>query len=359
MKYLDDFRVPGAVRTLVRRIREQGGEHTFMEVCGTHTMAISRAGIRPMLEPSVDLISGPGCPVCVTSDRDIDTAIAVAKLPGVVLATFGDMMKVPGTEGSLADAVSEGARVRVVYSPLEALQMAREDRGAKVVFLGVGFETTAPTVAATMLQAREENIQNLFLLSFHKTVPPALRALGSLDEFSVDGFVLPGHVSAIIGSDAYTFIPDEFGIPCVITGFETTDILQAVSNLIRMRTEGPAVENEYSRAVRAGGNPKALSAMEIVFEPVDAEWRGLFVIPGSGLALKEDFRDFDAGAWQVELPERAISGCRCGEILCGRIKPPECPFFAGECTPESPVGPCMVSSEGTCASYYLYCQEEE
>ncbi len=360
MKYLDEFRSPGAVKGLVEKIKGLPGSFTFMEVCGTHTMAISRAGLRPLLAPSVDLISGPGCPVCVTSDADIDRAIAVARMPGVVLATFGDMMKVPGTEGSLADASARGARVKVVYSPLDALDMAREDRRTDVVFLGVGFETTAPTVAATLLKAREEKLLNFFVLSFHKVVPPALRALVALEDFSVDGFMLPGHVSAVIGSEAYAFLADEFAVPCVVTGFEAADILQAIYRLMKMKEEGPAVEIEYSRAVHPGGNRKAMAVMEEVFEPADAEWRGLFVIPGSGLALREEFRDFDAGSWGVELPEPARDrGCRCGEILCGRIKPPECPFFAGACTPEKPVGPCMVSSEGTCAAYYLYSQEEE
>lgn len=360
MKYLDEFRNPGAVKGLTEKIGELPGSFTFMEVCGTHTMAISRAGLRPLIAPSVNLISGPGCPVCVTADSDMDRAIAVAHMPGVVLATFGDMMKVPGSDGSLADGAAKGAQVRVVYSPLEALDLARDNKSKDVVFLGVGFETTAPTVAATLLRARDENLTNFYVLSFHKLVPPALRALVSLDDFKVDGFILPGHVSAIIGSKAYAFVAEEFGVPCVVTGFESADILQAVYRLMKMREEGPAVETEYSRAVHPEGNLKALAAMEQVFEPVDAEWRGLFVIPQSGLALREEFGYFDAGTWGVELPEpKRDKGCRCGEILCGRIRPTECQFFAGACTPETPVGPCMVSSEGTCASYYLYCQEEE
>jgi hydrogenase expression/formation protein HypD len=361
MKYLDEFRSPGAVRGLLEKIRSQPGDLTLMEVCGTHTMAISRAGLRPLLEPGVRLISGPGCPVCVTSDTDIDRAIATASIPDVTMATFGDMIRVPGTEGSLADAVAQGAEVRVVYSPLEALELARGNPERRVVFLGVGFETTAPTVAATLLQAREQELANFYVLSFHKLVPPALRALLALDEFDVDGFILPGHVSVIIGSDAYGFVSSEFGVPCVITGFEAADILQAVYRLMVMKGEGqPAVENEYSRAVRPAGNEKALRVMGEVFEPADAEWRGLFVIPGSGLVLREEFRRFDAGSWDVELPEPARDrGCRCGEILCGRIRPPECPFFAAACTPDNPIGPCMVSSEGTCASYFLYCQEDD
>jgi hydrogenase expression/formation protein HypD len=290
MRYLDEFRVPAAARELLREIRAGGGRGTFMEVCGTHTMAISKAGLRPLLAPDIDLISGPGCPVCVTADADIDRAIALANMPGVVLATFGDMMKVPGTEGSLASASARGASVEVIYSPLEALDLARSHPGKDVVFLGVGFETTAPTVAATVRQARRERLLNFYVLSFHKVVPPALRALVSLDDFRVDGFILPGHVSVIIGSDAYLFLPEEFGMPCVVTGFEATDILQAIARLMKMREQGAGLEVEYSRAVRPEGNPKALAIMDEVFEPCDAEWRGLFVIPGSGLRLRDGRR---------------------------------------------------------------------
>jgi hydrogenase expression/formation protein HypD len=358
MRYLDEFRVPAAARELLREIRAGGGRGTFMEVCGTHTMAISKAGLRPLLAPDIDLISGPGCPVCVTADADIDRAIALANMPGVVLATFGDMMKVPGTEGSLASASARGASVEVIYSPLEALDLARSHPGKDVVFLGVGFETTAPTVAATVRQARRERLLNFYVLSFHKVVPPALRALVSLDDFRVDGFILPGHVSVIIGSDAYLFLPEEFGMPCVVTGFEATDILQAIARLMKMREQGAGLEVEYSRAVRPEGNPKALAIMDEVFEPCDAEWRGLFVIPGSGLRLRDEYREMDAGVWAVKLPEPGRDkGCRCGEILCGRIKPMDCPFFGGRCRPDTPVGPCMVSSEGTCASYFLYSED--
>lgn len=355
MKYLDEFRVPAASRHLLRGIAEMDGGGTFMEVCGTHTMAISRAGLRPLLAPRIDLVSGPGCPVCVTDDEDIDRAIAVAKLPGVTLTTFGDMIKVPGTEDSLASAMAAGAEVKVVYSPLEALDIAEKDPGRKVVFLGVGFETTAPVVAGTVLEARRRKIDNFHVLSFHKLVPPALRALAGLEDFSIDGFILPGHVSVIIGSDAYAFLPEEFGIPCVVTGFEVTDILQAIERLIEMGSDGARLEVEYSRAVRPEGNRKALAVMDEVFEARDAAWRGLFVIPGSGLKLRKEYADMDAGTWDVELPgPTSAKACRCGEILCGRIKPGDCPLFGTRCTPDSPVGPCMVSSEGTCASYYLY-----
>ena len=358
MKYVDEFRSPGVVKALAEKTKRLSGGHaSYMEVCGTHTMAISRSGLRELLAPEVELISGPGCPVCVTSDRDIDRAIAIASLPDVTMTTFGDMMKVPGSEGSLADAQARGADVRVVYSPLDSLQVAGEtDR--RVVFLGVGFETTAPTVAATILQAAAQNVDNFYVLSLHKLVPPALRALASQDDFRIDGFLLPGHVSAIIGSDVYNFLPEEYGIPCAIAGFEPADIMEAVYLLAVM--EKPEVRTEYARAVRPGGNPKALLVMRRVFEPVDVEWRGLFTIPGSGLALRPELSSMDAGKWEVELPEpKPRAACRCGDILLGRIKPFDCPLFAGACTPDEPVGPCMVSSEGTCASYYLYSGEAD
>lgn len=356
MRYIDEFRVPETARGLARMIRDTGVEATLMEVCGTHTMAISRAGLREMLSPALNLVSGPGCPVCVTTDREIDTAVAISGLPDVVLATFGDMMKVPGSGGSLEQASTEGADIRVVYSPLDALGIAREETEMRVVFLGVGFETTAPAVAATIQQARREGLVNFFLLSFHKLVPPALRALAGAEDFQVDGFLLPGHVSTIIGLNAYSFLVEEFQLPAVIAGFETNDILQAAFKLVKMLEEGkPAVENEYSRAVRKEGNEKALGIMNEVFEPVDSWWRGLFKIESSGLSLRDRYSSFDAARWDVELPKPAGDrGCRCGDVLCGRIRPTECALFAGACTPDSPVGPCMVSSEGTCASYYLY-----
>ncbi len=355
MRYLDEFRDPGLARPWIDGIHDLGTAGRFMEVCGTHTMAISRAGLRPLLAPRVDLVSGPGCPVCVTADRDIDHAIALSRLPGVVLATFGDMMRVPGSEGNLAEATARGARVTVVYSPLEALKLAADEPGSRVVFLGVGFETTAPVIAATLIQARERGLENFFLLSLHKLVPPALRALVSLSDLGVDGFLLPGHVSAVIGSEAYAFLPEEYGIPCVIAGFEAVDILQSLYRLLEMASGDPGVEIAYTRAVKPGGNPRAIEVMREVFEECPADWRGLGPIPGSGLALREEWRAFDAGTWEVELPEPAGDrGCRCGDVLTGRIRPPDCRLFASACTPERPVGPCMVSTEGTCASYYLY-----
>jgi hydrogenase expression/formation protein HypD len=360
MRYLDEFRSPELARPWIESIRAARRTTVLMEVCGTHTMAIARAGLRPLLAPAVELVSGPGCPVCVTGNRDIDRAMALAWLPGVIVATFGDMMRVPGSAGTLADAAARGGRVQVVYSPLDALELARREPGARVVFLGVGFETTAPATAGCLLKAKQEGLDNFYLLSLHKLVPPALRALAALPDLRVDGFILPGHVSAVIGSDAYTFLPAEFGIPCVVAGFETVDVLQAIRRLQEMQEEGPAVEIAYRRVVKPGGNPRAMEVMREVFEESPADWRGLGPIPASGLVLREEWRRFDASTFEVELPEPAGDrGCRCGEVLVGRIKPPQCSLFAGGCTPEHPIGPCMVSTEGTCASYYLYERDED
>ncbi len=356
MRYVDEFRDPELLRGQLEEIRRFGFRASFMEVCGTHTMAISRAGLRPLLAERVELVSGPGCPVCVTSEADIGRAIALAGLEGVSLATFGDMMRVPGPRGTLSEAASRGAAVKVVYSPLEALHLAREDPGRRVVFLGVGFETTAPAVAASLLTARRDGVGNFFVLSLHKLVPPALRALLEMEDFAIDGFLLPGHVSAVLGAMAYSFLADEYGVPGVVAGFEAADILRALCMLMEMKRAGKAsVAVEYTRAVKEEGNPRARAVMEEVFEPTDAEWRGLGIIPASGLRLREEFRAHDAGAWEVESPAPADDrGCRCGDVLCGKIRPAECPLFARACTPENPVGPCMVSTEGTCASYYLY-----
>jgi hydrogenase expression/formation protein HypD len=328
-----------------------------MEVCGTHTMAISRHGIRQALPDEIILISGPGCPVCVTANADIDTFIEMALIPGVITATFGDMLRVPGTRMGLAEARSLGADVRVVYSPLDALTMARDTHDREVVFFGVGFETTAPTVAATLTEARNEGIENFSVLSVHKLVPPALEALCAVPDLSVDAFLCPGHVSAIIGPEAYEQIAVNHGIPCVISGFEPADVMQSLLMLAAQIDEGRSeVEIQYSRGVRPGGNPAALSLLDTVFEPCDAEWRGLGTIPGSGLTLKEDFRSYDAGRrFDVDVSySREPQGCICGAILTGIKTPRQCGLFSKLCTPDHPVGPCMVSSEGTCAAYYQY-----
>ena len=328
-----------------------------MEFCGGHTHAIFRHGLRQMLPPTVDLRSGPGCPVCVTATADIDRAIAQAQLPGVILTSFGDMLRVPGSRGSLQTARAKGADVRVVYSTLDALQIARDNPQRPVVFLGVGFETTAPTSAASVLQAQAEGVDNYFVLSLHKLTPPATRAILDAGEVRLSGIIGPGHVTTIIGSDAWEFLPRDYGVPCAIAGFEPLDILQAVADLVEMaEARRPAVSNPYSRSVRPQGNRTAAEIMARVFAVSEVEWRGLGRIPASGLAIRAEYARFDAGlAFAVDVgASREHSGCRCGEVLRGIIEPPECGLFRRVCTPADPIGPCMVSAEGACAAWYQY-----
>ncbi|MDI6900769.1 MAG: hydrogenase formation protein HypD [Anaerosomatales bacterium] len=355
---LAGFRDPEIARTLVSAIHETATVPAkLMEVCGTHTMAIAKHGLRDVMPGAVTLLSGPGCPVCVTANPDIDLAIEVARQPGVVLATFGDMMKVPGSYSSLAAEKADGRDVRVVYSPLDSLAIAEKEPERHVVFLGVGFETTAPTVALTIREAARRGLSNWSALSLHKTVPEALRALVNDPDVRVNGFILPGHVSTIIGIEPYRFLAEEYGVPSVITGFEPVDVLQGVLMLARQLADGRAeVEIAYKRAVMPGGNPEALRAIEEVFEPCDAEWRGIGVIPGTGLALRAEFAGYDTRTRvPVTPPEpREIRGCQCGDVLRGVVLPFECTLFARACTPEHPIGPCMVSSEGSCAAYYRY-----
>ncbi|MDD3618304.1 MAG: hydrogenase formation protein HypD [Desulfobulbaceae bacterium] len=329
----------------------------LMEVCGTHTMAIFRHGIRTLLPDAVELISGPGCPVCVTSAGDIDQIIELASMPGVILTTFGDLLRVPGSSGrNLAEARAGGAEVEIVYSPADALNRARNtDR--TVVFPAIGFETTIPVIAATVLEARTEGINNFFLLVSHKVVPPALEVLLADPELAVDGLLCPGHVSAIIGARAYEPLAERYGMPCVVAGFEPLDILSAILLLVRQIRAGKGeVENAYGRVVGEDGNLRARQMIERVFEPCDARWRGLGEIPGSGLALRPEFREHDARAFFGLVPRSVPEpkGCRCGEILTGKVNPRQCPLFNTRCTPTHPVGPCMVSSEGTCAAYSRY-----
>lgn len=358
MKYLSEFRNGAAAAQMVEQMRRrQPIPMTIMEVCGTHTVAIFRNGIRQLLPEQINLISGPGCPVCVTANRDIDWALAAARRPEVILATFGDMLKVPGSFSSLQRARAEGADIRLVYSTLDALEIARANPGRQVVFFGIGFETTAPTIACSILEAAETGLSNYFVYSVHKVMPPPMRALVESGEVNIDGFLCPGHVSTIIGSEPYQFLARDHGIPCVIAGFEPLDVLQAVDMLMAMREEGRAeVAIQYRRVVRPEGNPVALEQLYRVFEPADAEWRGMGVIPGSGLAIREEYATFDAArALQVDPgPLREHAGCRCGEVLRGVIQPPQCKLYGRVCTPENPVGPCMVSSEGTCATWYQF-----
>jgi len=329
----------------------------LMEFCGGHTHAILRFGIPTILPPTVELRSGPGCPVCVTAAADLDRAIALAQVPEVILTTFGDMVRVPGSHSSLAQAKAEGADVRVVYSPLDALRIARHSPDRPVVFLGVGFETTAPMVASAVLAAEAEGVENFFVLSTHKLTPPATRAILDAGEVALDGIIGPGHVTTVIGSRAWRFLPDDYRIPVTIAGFEPLDILRAVLALVEMAEEDrPDVANTYARSVRPEGNVAAWQALEQVFEVADAEWRGFGIVPASALRPREAYARFDAARrFPVEVaPAREPPGCRCGEVLRGVLFPTECALFAQVCTPQSPIGPCMVSAEGACAAYYRY-----
>lgn len=361
MRFIDEFRNSAAGQALAVRIQEKKVRPAnLMEVCGTHTVAIFKHGIRQFLPEKVSMLSGPGCPVCVTPNADIDKAIALAQNGGVILVTFGDMMKVPGSYSSLHQVRAIGADIRVVYSVLDALKLAEDNPGKSVVFFGVGFETTAPTTASAIVAAERLGLDNFFLLSVHKLIPPAMRALLASDEVHIDGFLCPGHVSTIIGSQPYEFIPREYGIPCVIAGFEPLDILQAIDMLLeQISAEEARVDIQYRRAVRQEGNPVALKCLSTVFEVTDAGWRGIGIIPGSGLKLGQQFRRFDAEcAFKiVTRPPKEAANCRCGDILRGVSTPWECHLFAKACTPEHPVGPCMVSTEGTCSAWYLYGEE--
>lgn len=329
----------------------------LMEVCGTHTMAIARTGIRNLLPSHISLLSGPGCPVCVTSQSDIDAVINLVSDQNITLLTFGDMIRVPGSVGSLQEARSQGADVRVVYSPLDALKLARHNPDREMVFLGIGFETTAPVVAHTIKEAAQLNIPNFSVLSLHKLVPPALEVLFSDNEIKVDGLICPGHVSMIIGLKPYESLAIRYQQPCVVTGFDDFDILEGICMLLKQIMNGQAkAENQYKRVVKPQGNPVALELLNEVFEPAEARWRGLGAIPGSGLAVRNRFAAYDARRrFDIpELEEKSLKGCACGSILTGKISPPQCALFGRACTPLNPVGPCMVSQEGACAAYYRY-----
>jgi hydrogenase expression/formation protein HypD len=333
---------------------EARGERIFMEVCGTHTMAVSRFGLRDLLPAGLRLVSGPGCPVCVTAVGDLDTVVALSRIPEVTIATFGDLLRVPSSHSSLARERAAGADVRVVYSPADAVELAAAEPARKVVLVGIGFETTAPTVAGALLIARERELTNFSVLSLHKTMPGALRALLDLGETRLDGFILPGHVSVVTGSDCYRFLADEYGVGGVVAGFEADDVLEALVMLARQAR--PTVEIAYRRAVTPEGNRVAQQVIARVFEPCDAVWRGLGSIPGSGLRLRDEFRAFAAEerfAVAPGAPEEP-AGCRCGEVLRGVLDPADCALFGRRCTPETPVGACMVSSEGSCAARYRY-----
>ena len=335
------------------------GETRIMEVCGTHTMAIAEAGIRSLLPEHIQLISGPGCPVCVTPPEDIDAVLDLAMEKDVILTSYGDMLRVPGSRkgDSLLRRRALGADVRIVYSPMDALETAAQEPGKQVVFLGIGFETTAPGTAAAVLTAKERGLKNFTVYSMLKSVEPALRALMAMEGFSVNGFLCPGHVATIIGEAGFQFLPTEYGMPGVIGGFEPEEILTAVYLLLKQIAAGEAkIQNAYPRAVRPEGNPLARRMLEQSFELETARWRGLGEIPDSGFGLRKELEAYDAGKrFSIQAGKPALpNGCRCGDVITGKIRPRQCPLFGKICTPEDPVGPCMVSSEGACAAAYKY-----
>lgn len=348
----------GNIVEKIKKIMDSIGRPVkLMEVCGTHTVAIFRHGIRDIIPEGISLMSGPGCPVCVTPIKDVDTAIAISRLDGVILSTFGDMMRVPGHKQSLYHAQAEGANIRVVYSPMDALKLASENKERNVVFFATGFETTSPSVAGTLLEAERIGANNFYIYSAHKIVPPALKALLDSDDVRVEGFILPGHVSTIIGSKPYKFIASDYGIPSVITGFEAGDILQGIMMLLEQIVSGRAdVEIQYKRAVKEEGNQKAVSLINEYFEPCDANWRGIGTIPHSGLKLRDKVNRWDVKRiFDIDLPDsREPKSCLCGQVLRGVKIPTDCSLFGKVCTPEHPVGACMVSTEGSCAAYFKY-----
>lgn len=352
----------GLLARLDKELRAYGQPVRFMEVCGTHTVSIFQSGLRSLLPEGLTHLSGPGCPVCVTHDSEVAAFLDVAGRDGVMVATFGDLLRVPGPDGrSLKHAQADGARVQVVYSPLDAVRLAAEHPADQVVFLGVGFETTAPAVAGAVLAARQQGLDNFSVLSCHKLVPPALRALLDNDEghfkCDIDAFLLPGHVAVVLGLEPFRFVADTYGRPAVVAGFEPADILSALCLIAEQLREGrPRVANAYARAVDEAGSPAARRVLDQVFRVRDARWRGLGVIPRSGLALREEFEAFDAFArLDVALPQtRPIPGCRCGDVLTGSITPDQCPLFGKVCTPQNPTGPCMVSTEGSCSAWFKY-----
>ena len=359
MRALEGFQDESIVKGLtgrIARITRAECRYTFMEVCGTHTQAIGRWGLRDLLPENIRLVSGPGCPVCVTPGEYIDNACALARRHGVIIATFGDLVRVPGLETSLEEARADGADVRTLYSPFDVLALAGSaDR--EVVFLAIGFETTIAGIAATIRAAAQKGVRNLFFYLSLRLVPPALAALLADPEVALDGFLLPGHVSVIIGPEGYHDVLTRYGVPGAIVGFEPVDILRGVEALVNATNERrPVIENLYPRAVKDGGNPAALAMFAELFDPADAVWRGIGTIPASGYALKEPYAHLDASRHfdLAPLTDRTNPGCACGDVLRGVILPCDCALFGKTCTPSHPVGPCMVSAEGSCAAFHKY-----
>lgn len=363
MRYVNAFRDPRAAAALRASLLDVAAKAlrrrssiSIMEVCGSHTMSIARYGIREALPKGVRLVSGPGCPVCVTVPGYIDAAIELARR-GAIITSFGDLLDVPGSESCLADCRAEGGTVEVVYSPAHALDLARENPDREVVFLAIGFETTIGPVLSLIDRAEAEGLRNLSLLIAFKLVPPALDALLNDPDIRLDGFLCPAHVSAIIGTEPYRPYAEDRGVPCVIAGFEPLDILYGLVGILKQLADGSSsVDNQYNRIVRPEGNRRIQALIERLTERVDAPWRGIGVIPASGLALREPFAAYDAARrFDITVtPGRENPGCQCGAVITGKLAPSECPLFGTACAPESPVGPCMVSSEGSCAAAYKY-----
>jgi len=360
MKYIDEFRDKKLIQKLSARIKEAASQQNinFMEVCGTHTHNILRFGLDKLLPPGIRLISGPGCPVCVSTQDYIDKALFLAEKKDVIIATFGDMLRVPGSRTSLEKQRAKTANVRVVYSALDAIKVAQDNPDKKIVFLAVGFETTVPTIALSILTAKKKNIRNLFFLCALKLIPPAMEYLAKDKRLKLDGFLCPGHVSAVIGAQAYRFLAEKYRLICCVAGFEPLDILEGIYFLLR-HIDHPQVINQYSRVVTASGNKKAQEIMYQVFKVSDSGWRGLGVIPKSGLRIKDEFSQFDSEKVFCLEPANRPTGqpanrCKCSDVLKGLLTPPQCPLFSRKCRPDNPLGPCMISNEGACNAYYKY-----
>lgn len=357
MKYIDEFRNKKLIESVASRIRDEADprrKYRIMEVCGTHTMNIFRFGLKEILPDNIELISGPGCPVCVTPCVYLDKAIWLANLEGVTVAAFGDLLRVPGSRSTLERARASGSSVKIVYSTIDALDMARQDTGREIIFLGIGFETTAPTVAQAILMAKKEGLSNFSVLCGHKTMPEVLTVLAASKGIDIDGFLLPGHVSAIIGIKPYRILAEKFSIGCVVSGFEPLDIMESILMFLRQRS--PRIEDQYTRIINPSGNVIARKSISRVFEKVSSEWRGIGIVKKSGLAIRKGFSEFDAEAKFHPTPPgvRETKGCICGAVLKGVARPTDCNLFGHSCTPEHPIGACMVSSEGTCAAYFKY-----
>jgi hydrogenase expression/formation protein HypD len=358
LKHLSEYQDKDLCQNIIAKIKAiNPKEIRLMEVCGTHTMSIARHGFRGLLPKSITLLSGPGCPVCVTSPGEIDRFICLSRIENIIITTFGDLLRVPSHESSLEKERAAGADIRMIYSVMDALEIAMKNPQKEIVFLGIGFETTTPTIAAAILDAHEKGIENFSVLASNKLVIPALQALMENKKVSVHGFICPGHVSVVIGGQAYVPLSKKYHIPCVVAGFEPLDILQAIYMLVKqIKQRRSDVEIAYRRGVTFEGNKKAMEIMGQVFEVCDAVWRGLGTIPGSGLKIRESFSAFDAEKrFRLKIkPLKEPEGCICGEVLMGIKIPKDCVLYGNLCIPDNPVGPCMVSSEGACSAYYKY-----